>query len=120
MVTTAATNIKDNLQNETRQLEAIAFPVGIAIGAIGAAIWPSIFPESTTSTSTSGDDSVASSDDSSIASFDDSSSSSSSTTGETTTTTTTTFEPRTLLENYPDCGVKGSSNRVVGGTEVIV
>lgn len=115
---TTATTINDGLVNQTRQLEAIAFPVGIAIGAIGAAIWPSLFPQSTTSTPTSGDDSVSSSDDS--ASFEDSFSSSSSTTGETTTTTTTTFEPRTLLENFPDCGVKGSSNRVVGGAEVMV
>ena len=42
----------EKLDNETRQLEAIAFPVGIAIGAIGAAIIPAIFPGSTTTTTT--------------------------------------------------------------------
>ena len=31
--------------------------------------------------------------------------------------TTTTFEPRTILEDFPNCGIKGSSNRVIGGTE---
>ena len=36
----------------------------------------------------------------------------------TASTTTTTFEPRTVLEDFPNCGVKGSSNRVIGGTEV--
>ena len=38
----------ENLTNETRQLDAIAFPIGIAIGAIGAAILPSLFPDETT------------------------------------------------------------------------
>ena len=41
----------ENLRNETRQLE-IAFPIGIAIGAIGAAILPTLFPGSTTTTTT--------------------------------------------------------------------
>ena len=39
--------------NLTRQLEVVAFPVGVAIGAIGAAIWPSVFPERTTTTTAS-------------------------------------------------------------------
>ena len=40
----------DEVGNLTRQLEVVAFPVGVAIGAIGAAIWPSVFPERTTTT----------------------------------------------------------------------
>ena len=32
---------------------------------------------------------------------------------------TTTYTPRTTLSDFPSCGVKGSSNRVVGGTEVV-
>ena len=40
----------ENLRNETRQIEAIAFPIGIAIGAIGAAILPTLFPGQTTTT----------------------------------------------------------------------
>ena len=114
--TNSAVESSDHLSNETRQLESIAFPVGIAIGAIGAAIWPSIFPGVTTTTTTQssadsfGDSSVDSSGD--IISI-------SGTTSTTEKSTTTTFEPRTLLENYPDCGVKGSSTKVVGGTQVI-
>ena len=42
----------DEVGNLTRQLEVVAFPVGVAIGAIGAAIWPSVFPERTTTTTT--------------------------------------------------------------------
>ena len=42
----------NSLGNETRQLESIAFPIGIAIGAIGAAVLPAIFPGSTTTTTT--------------------------------------------------------------------
>merc|ERR1712106_1037743 len=39
----------DDSRNEdkmvkSRQLETVAFPVGIAIGAIGAALWPTFFP----------------------------------------------------------------------------
>ena len=30
--------------NKSRQLEAISFPVGVVIGAIGAAILPGLFP----------------------------------------------------------------------------
>ena len=41
---------EDEVGNLTRQLEVVAFPVGVAIGAIGAAIWPSVFPERTTTT----------------------------------------------------------------------
>ena len=43
----------DEVGNLTRQLEVVAFPVGVAIGAIGAAIWPSVFPERTTTTAAS-------------------------------------------------------------------
>ena len=113
---TGAVEISDHLSNETRQLESIAFPVGIAIGAIGAAIWPSIFPGATTTTTTTesagdsfGDSSVDSSGD--IISI-------SATTSTTEQTTTTTFEPRTELTNFPNCGVKGVSTKVVGGTQV--
>ena len=116
---TTAPDITQTISNETRQLEGIAFPVGIAIGAIGAAIWPSIFPESTTATtvsSGSSSSSDASADVIPAASGDISATTASTTTTE--KTSTTTFAPRTLLENFPDCGVKGSSNRVVGGTEV--
>ena len=42
----------EEVGNLTRQLEVVAFPVGVAIGAIGAAIWPSVFPERTTTTTT--------------------------------------------------------------------
>ena len=108
--------VPENLNNETRQLEGIAFPVGIAIGAIGAAIWPSIFPESTTtstSTSSSSDDDIIDVIEDDIEDLFVGSSSSS-----TTQKTTTTVEPRTTLKNFPECGVKGSSNRVVGGSEV--
>ena len=44
---------EDEVGNLTRQLEVVAFPVGVAIGAIGAAIWPSVFPERTTTTAAS-------------------------------------------------------------------
>jgi len=107
--------LKKNVSNKTRQLEAIAFPVGIAIGAIGAALWPAIFPgrnnenDSSTSTTTqriNGDQENEDTDN-----FESSTPSSS--------TTTTTFKPRSVLADFPDCGVKGSSNRVVGGTEVV-
>merc|ERR1719242_1581520 len=43
---------EEEVGNLTRQLEVVAFPVGVAIGAIGAAIWPSVFPERTTTTTT--------------------------------------------------------------------
>ena len=89
--------------NKTRQLEAVAFPVGIAIGAIGAALWPAIFPG-------------RKSEDGSSTTTQRTSENQESTT---TTTTTTTFKPRSVLSDYPDCGVKGSSNRVIGGTEVV-
>ena len=44
---------EDEVGNLTRQLEVVAFPVGVAIGAIGAAIWPSVFPERTSTTAAS-------------------------------------------------------------------
>ena len=44
---------EEEVGNLTRQLEVVAFPVGVAIGAIGAAIWPSVFPERTTTTTAS-------------------------------------------------------------------
>ena len=44
---------EEEVGNLTRQLEVVAFPVGVAIGAIGAAIWPSVFPERTTTTAAS-------------------------------------------------------------------
>ena len=34
-------------------------------------------------------------------------------------TSTTPFVPRSVLEDFDNCGVKGSSNRVIGGSEVI-
>ena len=90
--------------NQTRQLEVVAFPVGIAIGAIGAALWPSVFPGPTTAASagSAGDNTRPEA-----------------TTGATTDATTTTFQPRRRLEDFPECGEKGSSTRVVGGAEVV-
>jgi len=106
-------------KTETRQLEAIAFPVGIAIGAIGAAILPSLFPGSTTTTTTTqspsdGSDAAASGDNFVIISGDNGVVSTTQS-----TTSTTEFVPRSVLEDFHNCGVKGSSNRVVGGTEVV-
>merc|ERR1719242_717554 len=77
---------EEEVGNLTRQLEVVAFPVGVAIGAIGAAIWPSVFPERTTTTTTTasavvgdveGEEDIA-------------------------TTTTTTVSPRTSLEDFDD------------------
>jgi len=111
----------EKLGNETRQLEAIAFPVGIAIGAIGAAIIPAIFPGSTTTTTTQ---KTLVSDEFGVGTSDSSDnfvivSGGLESTSTTEPTTTTTFTPRTILEDFPNCGVKGSSNRVIGGTEVV-
>jgi len=115
----------ENLTNETRQLDAIAFPIGIAIGAIGAAILPSLFPDETTkkpgklpeaTNDLSDEDSILScdlnSDDSVLSCLSDSSSTSR-------PTSTTPFVPRSVLEDFDNCGVKGSSNRVIGGSEVV-
>ena len=108
--------------NLSRQLEAIAFPVGIAIGAIGAAILPSLFPSGNTSSTATGTGSAgdntnidaggAAGDLEIVVENEELSTS-------TVSTTTTTFTPRTLLEDFDMCGVKGSSKRVVGGTEVV-
>ena len=38
--------------NQTRQLEVAAFPTGLALGAIGALLWPVLFPNKTTTTTT--------------------------------------------------------------------
>jgi len=112
----------EKLDNETRQLEAIAFPVGIAIGAIGAAIIPAIFPGSTTTTTT--EKTLVSEFDAGTSNSDTSNnfvivSGGLESTSTTEPATTTTFEPRTILEDFPNCGIKGSSNRVIGGTEVV-
>jgi len=104
----------ENLRNETRQIEAIAFPIGIAIGAIGAAILPTLFPGQTTTTqasvAVSGD---LNSEDSEVVIIS----------ADPTTTarpaTTTPFVQRSVLKDFDNCGVKGSSNRVIGGAEVV-
>jgi len=120
---------EDEVGNLTRQLEVVAFPVGVAIGAIGAAIWPSVFPERTTTTAASavvGD----------LDEYEDPTTTTTprpcdygifthtfcqSTSAPTTTTsgTTTTVSPRTRLEDFDDCGEKGSATRVIGGTEIV-
>ena len=106
----------EDLKNETRQLEAIAFPVGIAIGAIGAAIIPSLFPGSTTTTTQSSAAAVLGGDTGgNFVTINSAAADSSSTAAP----ATTTYTPRTTLSDFPNCGLKGSSNRVVGGTEVV-
>lgn len=104
----------NRLSNETRQLESIAFPIGIAIGAIGAAVLPAIFPGSTTTTTTTPapDSNVGVNQADSIVAAG-------SPVTTTTATTTTTFEPRSVFEDFPECGVKGSATRVIGGTEIV-
>ena len=106
----------EDLKNETRQLEAIAFPVGIAIGAIGAAIIPSLFPGSTTTTTTQSSAAAVLGGDTggNFVTINSAAADSS-----TAAPATTTYTPRTTLSDFPSCGVKGSSNRVVGGTEVV-
>ena len=111
---------EDEMQNKTRQLEVVAFPVGIAIGAVGAALWPSLFPGRTTTTTTT----VASvSADGNLAVGSDSDAivvlGGSVSTTSTTTETPTTPSPRTVLADFPDCGEKGSATRVIGGAEVV-
>ena len=107
----------EDLKNETRQLEAIAFPVGIAIGAIGAAIIPSLFPGSTTTTTTESSAAAVLGGDTggNFVTINSAAADSSSTAAP----ATTTYTPRTTLSDFPNCGLKGSSNRVVGGTEVV-
>ena len=108
----------EDLKNETRQLEAIAFPVGIAIGAIGAAIIPSLFPGSTTTTTTTQSSAAAvlgGDTGGNFVTINSAAADSSSTAAP----ATTTYTPRTTLSDFPNCGLKGSSNRVVGGTEVV-
>ena len=77
-------------------------------------MWPAIFPgrknedDSTTSTTTRRSNNQ---DNEESDNFESSTSAS--------PAITTTFKPRSVLTDFPDCGVKGSSNRVVGGTEVV-
>merc|ERR1719500_658487 len=122
----------EEVGNLTRQLEVVAFPVGVAIGAIGAAIWPSVFPERTTTTTTAA---VVGDLDEEDEGRDPTTTTTSrpcdygifthtfcqSTLAPTTTTsgTTTTVSPRTRLEDFDDCGEKGSATRVIGGTEIV-
>jgi len=131
---TITTPHTSDIGNETRQLEAVAFPVGVALGTIGALLWPTIFNNTrrTTTTSTTvnplattliQDDWVTAGGTASTTS-----SSTFATTATTTTTTTTTTSPatttdevvvRTVLEDFSFCGEKGSTTRVVGGKEVV-
>ena len=130
------------LKSKNRQLEIIAFPVGIAIGSVGALLWPTLFPATTTTTTTvapivslaetgtSGTSGTSGSLGTSGTSGSSGSSGSSGTitdtdgaiviTGDTTTEAAkpTPAPQRDFLEDFPDCGEKGSASRVVGGTEI--
>jgi len=123
----------DEVGNLTRQLEVVAFPVGVAIGAIGAAIWPSVFPERTTTTTAASvvvgdlDEEDGGRDPTTTTTprpcnfgiFTHTFCQSTSAPTTTTTTSGTTVSPRTSLEDFDDCGEKGSSTRVIGGTEIV-
>jgi hypothetical protein len=43
-----------------------------------------------------------------------------STTSSSVPTVTTTVASRTVLEDFPNCGEKGTSTKVVGGTEIVM
>eukprot|EP00096_Caligus_rogercresseyi_P011233 TRINITY_DN4357_c0_g1_i1.p2 TRINITY_DN4357_c0_g1~~TRINITY_DN4357_c0_g1_i1.p2 ORF type:complete len:452 (-),score=65.83 TRINITY_DN4357_c0_g1_i1:1528-2883(-) len=123
--------------SEKRQLDVIAFPIGLFIGSIaGSAIFPPPTSPSTTTTTTTRrpGSSGTNSGSSNANNFNNNFIQVITTTRRTTTTTrrTTTTTRRTTtrptlpqppvntnaFRSFPNCGEKGASTRIIGGEEI--